>query len=66
MLLPSCAPAPVKHPPVGQASHYSTIPKTAGATAPAKASGMAGGDAGIRFTFGAPAPEVAGFRRIHR
>ena len=34
--------------------------------APAATAGIAGGDAGIRFAFGAPAPGVAGFRSTHR
>jgi len=34
--------------------------------APAATAGIAGGEAGIRFAFGAPAPGVAGFRSTHR
>jgi DNA-binding PucR family transcriptional regulator len=34
--------------------------------APAATAGIAGGDAGIRFAFGAPASGVAGFRSTHR
>jgi PucR C-terminal helix-turn-helix domain/GGDEF-like domain len=54
--------------PQDESSAWAWFPLGAGRTFPAQAAtaGIAGGSAGLRFAFGAPATGVAGFRRTHR
>jgi hypothetical protein len=54
--------------PQDESSAWVWFPLGAGHSFPARAAadGIAGGSAGIRFAFGAPAPGAAGFRRTHQ
>jgi PucR C-terminal helix-turn-helix domain/GGDEF-like domain len=54
--------------PQDESSAWAWFPLGAGHSFPAQAAttGIAGGSAGLRFAFGAPAPGVAGFRRTHQ
>jgi PucR C-terminal helix-turn-helix domain/GGDEF-like domain len=54
--------------PQDESSAWAWFPLGTGRTFPAQAAttGIAGGSAGLRFAFGAPAPGVAGFRRTHQ
>jgi len=62
-----CAGRPVFIP-QDESSAWAWFPLGASQSFPAQAAttGIAGGSAGLRFAFGAPAPGVAGFRRTHQ
>jgi DNA-binding PucR family transcriptional regulator len=63
----ACAGRPIFLP-QDESSAWAWFPLGASRNFPARAAadGIAGGSAGIRFAFGAPAPGAAGFRRTHQ